>query len=141
MHIINKYLDLLGFSASFLCAIHCVLLPLVLSLGLAGGIPWLESHSLEMMLIVSTLIMASWSLLGSWPKHHNRKPLMLAAIGFVIIFGVHLLEGDIAHYVSAIGGVFIAYAHYLNWRLLHQHPIFRRRSKRIQLEEKRARVA
>jgi hypothetical protein len=138
MRIITKYLDILGFSASFLCAIHCVLLPLFLSLGLAGGLPWLESHTLELLLIFSTLIMASWSLLGSWSKHHKIYPMLLALLGFVIIFGVHLLEGDVAHYVSALGGTLIAYAHYINWRLLHPHAVFRRTRTVIQLESKAA---
>lgn len=138
MQIITKYLDILGFSASFLCAIHCVLLPLVLSFGLAGGLPWLESHSLELVLIFSTLIMASWSLLGSWPKHRKIEPMLLASLGFVIIFGVHLLEGDLAHYFSAVGGALIAYAHYINWRLLHPHPIFRRKTSSLNLERKAA---
>jgi hypothetical protein len=138
MRIITKYLDILGFSASFLCAIHCVLLPLVLSFGLAGGLPWLESHSLELALIFSTLIMASWSLLGSWPKHHKTQPMLLAALGFLIIFGVHLLDGNVAHYVSALGGTLIAYAHFINWRLLHPHAVFRRTRTMLKLESKAA---
>ena len=138
MRIITKYLDILGFSASFLCAIHCVLLPLFLSLGLAGGLPWLESHTLELLLIFSTFIVASWSLLGSWFKHRKTKPMLLALLGFAVIFGVHLLEGDVAHYVSALGGSLIAYAHYINWRLLHPHAVFRRARTVIQLESKAA---
>jgi len=138
MQTINKYLDILGFSASFLCAIHCVLLPLVLSLGLAGSLPWLESHLLELLLILSTLIMASWSLLGSWPRHHNIKPIAFAVLGFSIILGVHFLEGNIAHYFSAVGGIFIAYAHYVNWRLLHHQPVSRRTRNIVKLKGKAA---
>lgn len=138
MQIITKYLDILGVSASFLCAIHCVLLPLFLSLGLAGAFPWLQSHSLELALIFSTLVLASWSLLGSWHKHRQIKPIIIATVGFLIIFGVHSLEGDIAHYFSALGGILIAYAHYVNWRLLHPHPVFRRTRNIIKLKGKAA---
>ncbi|MGH1434579.1 MAG: MerC domain-containing protein [Lewinella sp.] len=121
MRLIRSYLDIMGFSASFLCAIHCLLMPLILSFGLVGGLSWLESPLVEWTFILSTLILASWSLLGSLPHHHNKRPLIIAAIGFIIILGVHFLEHVVGHFVSAIGGVLIAYAHYVNWRLLHNH--------------------
>lgn len=121
MRLIRSYLDILGFSASFLCAVHCLIMPLILSFGLFGGLSWLESPIVEWTFIISTLIMASWSLLGSLPRHQNKQPLFIAAIGFGVLFGVHFLEHHIGHYFAAIGGVLIAYAHYLNWRLLHDH--------------------
>ena len=118
MRLIRSYLDVMGFSASFLCAIHCMLMPLILSFGLVGSLTWLESPLVEWIFIVSTLVLASWSLLGSLPNHNNKRPLLIAAIGFAIILGVHLLEHVVGHFVAAIGGVLIAYAHYLNWRLM-----------------------
>lgn len=117
MRLIRSYLDVMGFSASFLCAIHCMLMPLVLSFGLVG-MSWLESPLVEWTFILSTLVLASWSLLGSLPNHNNKRPLVIAVIGFAIILGVHLLEHVVGHVVAAIGGVLIAYAHYLNWRLM-----------------------
>jgi hypothetical protein len=56
--------------------------------------------------------------LGSLPNHNNKRPLIIAAIGFAIILGVHLLEHVVGHFVAAIGGALIAYAHYVNWRLM-----------------------
>lgn len=120
MRIIRSYLDLLGFSASFLCAVHCLVMPLVLSLGLAGGMTWLESAWVEWTFILTTLVLASWSLFGSLSKHHNYRPLIIAGLGFVLIVVLHhIFEDSIGHYLSAIGGILVAYAHYYNWRLLH----------------------
>lgn len=117
MRLIRSYLDVMGFSASFLCAIHCMLMPLVLSFGLVG-LSWLESPIVEWTFILSSLVLASWSLLGSLPHHHNKRPLVIAAIGFAVIIGVHFFEDVVGHFIAAIGGVLIAYAHYLNWRLM-----------------------
>lgn len=123
MRIIRSYLDLLGFSASFLCAVHCLLMPLVLSMGLLGGMSWLESAWVEWTFIFSTLVLASWSLFGSLPKHRNLVPVIVAGIGFVLIVVLHhAFEHTIGHYFSAVGGIMVAYAHYLNWRLLHHKP-------------------
>ena len=123
MRIIRTYLDLLGFSASFLCAVHCLVMPLVLSMGLASGLSWLESAWVEWSFILSTLVLASWSLFGSLPKHGSTRPLWIAGAGFVLIVVLHhAFEHSIGHYFSAVGGVLVAYAHYLNWRLLHPKP-------------------
>ena len=120
MRIIRSYLDLLGFSASFLCAVHCLLMPVALSLGLLSGLSWLESAWVEWSFILSTLILASWSLIGSFSKHTNLAPILWAALGFVLIIVLHhAFEHTVGHYFSALGGVLVAYAHYLNWRLLH----------------------
>lgn len=119
MRIIRTYLDLLGISASFLCAVHCLVMPLILSMGLIGSMSWLESPWVEWSFIFSTLALASWSLLASLPKHRNYTPLLVAGVGFVLIVVLHhLFEHSIGHYFSAVGGVLVAYAHYLNWRLM-----------------------
>jgi len=118
MRFLSNHLDFLGFSASFLCAIHCMAMPFVLSLGLAGGLPWLENPLLEWGLISSTFLIAGWSLVRSIAQHGQYKPLIIATIGFVIILMVHFLEGSLEHYLAAIGGGSIAYAHYANWRML-----------------------
>ena len=120
MRIIYNYLDVLGFSASFLCAVHCVLTPLVLALGLAGGLEWLESPLVEWSFISTTLVFATWSLIGTFPKHRNAQPLLIAGAGFTIIIGLHLLPGHVNHLLSAVGGILVAYAHLRNWQLLRQ---------------------
>lgn len=118
MRFISAHLDFLGFSASFLCAIHCMAMPLVLSMGLAGALPWIDNHFLEWGLIVSTFIIAGWSLVRSYKDHQQIKPIALAATGFMIILAVHFLHGALEHYLAAVGGTAIAYAHFVNWRLL-----------------------
>ena len=123
MRVIRAYLDLLGFSASFLCAIHCMLLPLLLAFGASGGVSWLENPFIEWSFIVSALILAGWSLVGSYREHHDRRPLQLAVAGFLIILGVHILHHAVGHYLAAIGGILIAYAHYLNWRIRRRTEI------------------
>ncbi|MEZ4985810.1 MAG: MerC domain-containing protein [Saprospiraceae bacterium] len=128
MRFITTYLDWLGFSASFLCAIHCLAVPFVMTFGLAGGMAWLENPWLEGGFFVSTFIMAGWSLYGSYPLHRKLMPAILAVTGFVVILGVHLLEEHLSHGYAAIGGAAIAYAHYLNWRYAQVCPATIRQS-------------
>lgn len=120
MQVIRQALDILGISASFLCALHCLALPLVVTFGLAGGLPWLQSATLEWSLIGSTFIIAGWSLFGSYNRHRSLHPLTVAGIGFFVIVGGHLLGHTVEHYLAACGGLAVAYAHYLNWQLLNR---------------------
>lgn len=124
MRFINKYLDLFGFSASFLCAIHCMALPLVLSFGAIGSFNWLHSPVIEWSFIITALLFASWSLLGSYGREHKDiTPLIVAGIGFTILALGTVLHHhhSSGHLLSAIGGSAIAYAHYINWKLSHTH--------------------
>lgn len=117
MRYIVSYLDFLGISASFLCAVHCLALPIAMAFGLAGGMTWLENPVIEWTFFGSAFVMAGWSLSGSYRYHRNLRPALLAVAGFAILVGVHLLEGRVSHGWAALGGVAIAYAHYVNWQL------------------------
>lgn len=112
----SLHTDFIGFLASFLCAIHCLALPAVLSVGALGGLAWLHHPLLEWGLIVFAVVVASWSLLGTWFRYGGTvHPLVLAGIGFSVLAASRFAHGDAEHYLTAIGGLLIAGAHYLNW--------------------------
>lgn len=113
-------LDLLGFSASFLCAIHCLAIPILLTFGMFSGLAWLENPIIEAVLIITTIILAASSLIPSFlNQHKNTIPLILAGIGFAFLIGSRFIEGELEHYLTAIGGIFIAIAHFQNWKILN----------------------
>lgn len=115
-------LDALGISASLLCAVHCSLLPVLLTLGALGGLSWMRHPLVEAVFIGLSLILAVASLFPSWRKAHGRlEPIGLVLLGFGLIIGSHLLH---AHHhepaLMTIGGVLIAFAHLINWKLLRR---------------------
>jgi hypothetical protein len=126
-------LDFLGFSASMLCALHCAALPLLLTAGAFSGFAWLENEIVEWFFIGSAIIFASWSLVTSfWQTHRNPIPLLLVVLGFFLIIWNHFGGGHghthtHAHFewgtalLSVAGGIAIAIAHYLNWRLISRY--------------------
>ena len=114
-------LDFLGFSASMLCAIHCALLPFVMTVGTLGGLSWLDTPWIEISFILLSVVLASLSLYPAYNKgHKDAKPLKVAAIGFLLLFlsrlGGHGTAVEVIPIVG--GGVLIAISHFLNWRLL-----------------------
>lgn len=116
-------LDFLGFSASFLCAIHCAALPILLTFSALGSLEFLESPVFENSMIAISLVLASTSLLRGYFKHHRRPlPLMLVVAGFLLI-AFSRIEINEAYEATlmAMGGSFIAVSHFVNFRFLKKY--------------------
>jgi hypothetical protein len=111
-------LDFLGMSASLLCAVHCSVLPLLLTVGLLGGFSWLEHPAVEITFIFSSLMLAWLSLLPGWRRGHGRiEPVLTMLVGFGLIVLAHVFHEQYEGLLMTLGGLAIAVAHFLNWRL------------------------
>jgi len=110
-------LDVFGVSASFLCALHCSLLPLAIASGLLSNV-FMAGHGVfEMIFIVISVGLAFFSLYQSFVRHGNFKPLMSFGAGLLLIiigFNVHGMAEII---LATTGGLIIAYAHLHNIKL------------------------
>jgi hypothetical protein len=114
-------LDFVGFGASLLCALHCILLPFLFTLGMFTGKHWLMNPLSEWIFIGMSVGIASWSLLNSYfKKHKNIRPLLIAGIGFLGLIIAQKIVVSNAHWLMTAGGGLIAYAHFYNWKLRHQ---------------------
>ncbi len=111
--------DFLGFMASLACALHCSMLPLLLAAGALGGLAWLEHPIVEAFFIAVSLIVASWSLINSYVhRHRNLTALVTVVLGFVLIIAGRFVEGGAEMLLTTLGGITIAMAHVINWRLV-----------------------
>ena len=127
----NKYFigynpDFFGFFASFLCAIHCAVLPFVMTVGIFSGLSWLANPWLEVTFIILSIFLAVTSLYPSYQhKHHNPTALTIAAVGFVLLFISRVVGHGSAVEVGTIviGGLLVATAHIVNWRLLKNQEV------------------
>ncbi|MEM8526328.1 MAG: MerC domain-containing protein [Bacteroidota bacterium] len=115
------HLDFVGFGASLFCALHCILIPLILSFGIFAGTNWLTNPLGEQIFIGISIGIASWSLLQSYfSKHQNIRPLLIAGFGFLALVFLQMKVIFNPHGFTAISGGLIAYAHFYNWRLSNQ---------------------
>jgi len=116
---IHNNIDFWGFLASFLCALHCAAVPLILLFGSLGSFAWLANHSVELVFIAVSIILAYWSLWSSYKRHHKkRKAVNIVLIGFAFLVVSRLVPHHIGDVLVVIGGLIVAYSHYVNWRLL-----------------------
>lgn len=112
----RKYLDLLGMSTSLLCALHCLLFPVLLTAGLWTGFQWIANPRIELVFIGIGVPVAGWALTDGYRRHRSLRPLLLGGTGLALLLGGRLLPGNSEHLLTPLGGFLLAVAHLLNWR-------------------------
>ena len=109
-------LDLVGASASTLCAIHCAALPLVVTALPTLGLGWISSEPVEWGLVSLSGTIAFLSLRKGQRIHGRQTPRMVAVLGFLAVVSSILLE-SIGGWVTALrvaGGFGVVVGHILN---------------------------
>jgi hypothetical protein len=112
--------DRIGAAASFLCAIHCALLPFVLALLPLVGLEFLADHRFERGFVMFACALALVALVRGFRRHQQPLPLLLATPGLaLLLLGVTLAENYsiVLHSVLVTsGGLLLATAHFVNLR-------------------------
>lgn len=108
--------DALGITASIACAIHCALLPLVLTSLPILGFNIINNLYFEVMMIVLAMSIGIYSLMHGFKKHHHTLvPILLFSLGMIFlilkqIFHVYQL------WFLFPAVVLIVTAHYINYK-------------------------
>ena len=111
-------------AASFLCAVHCAVLPIALallpSLGLQLG-GWIDVD--QAFVVFATLLGATTLTLG-YRRHRAYRAWALLVPGLVLVWAASFTDlhsHTTGHAVlMTIGGLMLAGAHLLNLRLTHR---------------------
>lgn len=116
----QRLLDGFAVTASLLCLVHCLLLPMLLI-----ALPVLATmmvvpeafHAVAFAVALPTSILA---MASGRARHGRHRPAMLAAAGLVLLgLGAFAIEAEtVERIVTSIGAVTLAVAHALNWRAL-----------------------
>jgi hypothetical protein len=113
--------DRIGAIASFLCAIHCALLPFVLALLPFIGLGFLADHGFERGFVLFACALALFALVRGYRRHQGVLPLLLAAPGLLLLLlGVTYAENYSIILHSTLvtcGGLLVASAHFVNLRI------------------------
>ena len=110
--------DVWGFGASTVCAVHCGMLPFVLTFSSLGSIRWLSNPWIELGFIVLSAMIATLAIGQNFRQHkHIRLAIQVVLAGFALILAGHFLPGSMEYILTALGGATVATGHVLNWRL------------------------
>jgi hypothetical protein len=120
------FADRLGATASFLCAVHCAVLPFVLAALPAFGLGFLADHGFEHAFILGASLLALFTLIQGYRRHRIRLALalLLPGLAFLWLGGFVVDSHDTIMWhaiLVAIGGSCVAAAHLTNMRLVHVH--------------------
>ena len=121
----HRFVDRFGATASFLCAIHCALLPFIVAALPVLGLGFLADHRYERGFILFATLLALTSLVFGFRRHQRFGAFWFLAPGIVLLLAGAALALDDATNLHAllvaIGGTLVACAHIVNLRLSHGH--------------------
>ncbi len=105
-------------TASVLCAIHCAIVPILITSLPLLGLGFLANPLLEWGMIILALFIGFYAIGISYVRtHHKPLPMLLLTTGFLVIITVHLfITGWYEAIIVPVGGLLIATAHFFNFR-------------------------
>lgn len=120
----HQRLDWLGAWASFVCALHCAALPILIGVAPFIGAQWFASHAFDEWAVSIALVFGAAVIGAAYCTHRWRRTLFLyLASALLLIVGgffVHapaLLHGSLL----CVGGVLLAVTHLVNRRSANRH--------------------
>jgi hypothetical protein len=118
---VTHKLDRTGQTASLACAIHCALMPLVITFLPLMGLAWLASEAVEWSLFGFSAIIGSISLCLGYRQHGSKAALKVLAVGLAVLALGRLADEHqwSRYYVVLLvaGGCTVAASHFVNSRL------------------------
>jgi len=110
--------DFIGSLAALVCAVHCMVFPVLLSIGLVSSSS--HNHAFDFIFMAAGIVIAAYVLVKDYLKHKVFLPLAISTMGFFVLFVGVESHGSL-FFLSVIGGVMVTAAHYHNWKLTHSH--------------------
>lgn len=116
--------DRVGFAASFLCALHCALVPLALALVPALGLKVAGRADIDQAFVVFATLLGLTTMTIGYRRHRMVRAWALLLPGLALIWAgsfTRLHDHGWAHgVVMVLGGFALAGAHGINLRMSHR---------------------
>jgi len=116
--------DRIGFAASFLCAVHCALVPLLLGVLPALGMHLAGLEGIDEAFVVFASILGVSTLTMGWRRHRVIHGWLALLPGLALLWigvFIHLHDSPVHAIMMTTGGLLLAGAHFINMRLTHAH--------------------
>lgn len=108
--------DALGIAASVACAIHCAILPLVLSSLPLFGINIINNVSFELFMIGLAMAIGVYSLWHGYKKHHQKfYPVVMFSLGILLLVAKQFFHQQFLYFLIPAVALIVS-AHWLNYR-------------------------
>jgi len=113
--------DALGISASLACAIHCAILPLLLTSLPVLGVDIIDNAPFEYFMILLAFAIGSYSFWHGYKRHHHSwTPFIVFSIGILFLVAKQVWH-SYQLWLLPFALTFIIYAHLRNFKLCRVH--------------------
>ena len=126
MHLMrNRHADTLevvGVTASLICLLHCVALPLLVAAlpALSTGLG--TSETFHIWVLALAVPVSGAVLVAGRPKNSGAFPLILGLCGLALLVGGVITRFEAAEtLLTIVGSLCLCVAHVANWRLRYVH--------------------
>jgi hypothetical protein len=108
-------LDGLAISASMLCLIHCLVLPVAIAF-LPALVAWADGGELFHIIMLAIAVpLSGGTLIAGWRRHGAVAPVAIGAVGLALLMAGLGYEGRaLGTGLTVAGGLFLALAHVRN---------------------------
>ncbi|SET88023.1 MerC domain-containing protein [Thalassotalea agarivorans] len=114
-------LDRIGITATSLCALHCILVPILLPVLPLLGLSFLADHTWEHIFLLLTAVLGAIALYSGFKRYHRKLyPFYLLVLGIIIYWMKHDVPADYELVFIIIGAGLIVASHWINLRLCNQ---------------------
>jgi hypothetical protein len=120
-------LDKAGMVASITCAVHCMIMPLVITLLPIFGLSLFATEEFEWILLMISAMLGITSLCFGFRKHKSFKAFSFLGIGLTFLVIGRLAHEHVSHFRVFIfdiyllflvaGAILVALSHWLNNKL------------------------
>lgn len=120
----TDWLERVAVSASAVCLVHCVGLPLLLAALPALATIVAVPESFHVWVLAFAVPASGIALLLGYRSHRATLPLLVgcAGLGLLVLGALVLLDGPLETSVTIVGSLTLAISHVMNWRRRHnQH--------------------
>ncbi len=113
--------DALGIATSIACAIHCAVLPLVLSSLPILGMNIIDNSGFEYFMILLAFAIGIYSLWHGYRRHHHSIiPLSIFTVGILFLLAKQIWH-DQQFWLLPLAIIAIVWAHLRNYRACRVH--------------------
>jgi len=116
-HLLSKNVwDKVGISASIMCAVHCLLMPVLLPFIALSHLKIISEPFFENGMITFAVLVASFALTRGYCSQHKQVlPFYFYAAGMTfVLLGKFLIAEDLEALLVPIGAFFFAVSHSVN---------------------------
>lgn len=111
---------MIGIATSIACAIHCALLPIMMTSLPLFGVNIIHNIFFEWGMIVLAFATGSFALFHGYVKHHRSfVPVLIFSAGFIFLLLKQFFH-SMENWLLLPAVVLIISAHYYNYRLCYQ---------------------